>query len=334
MMSDYLFLMLSSNGTHLFPFDSMINSLSLSITDTIVFLFQSHILTINDLILSFTCIVIIIYTYYTYKLARIAVVSPSLLVARQAHDKELKDFINSWKSGALSYLYDQYDAYDENARRNNSNLFTTTIKSNWKYNDFIENHITGEKQEQLKDLCQDFEELLNQYIALREVLTESIKNDIEIKLEEIGIDKSILLGGNNDITKLLYPHYAKLLGPKKTEYFRTGSGISSFAYNSNQKEIVFQPRFVVGNSYSSRPIASATYSIWKVGLLEIMESFLSETYINKFEDNIKKIYHLEEKLNQRRAEINAILECHLRYPLLPGIKCDILKHLLSEDIKL
>lgn len=319
--------------TSLFSFDSVLKPFFQSISDKLIYLFQSHILTINDLILFLTFIVLIFYTYYTYRLARISVVSPSLLVARQAHDKELKEFIESWKSGSLSYLYDQYDDYDENAKRNSSNSFTTTIKSNWKYHDFIENHIMSERQDKLKDSCQDFEALINQYNASRNELIESIRNDIWIRLEEMGIDQSILLDGHNDITKLLYPHYASLLGPKKTRYYRTDSGIGSFAYNSNYNEIIFQPQLIVGTGFS-RVIARASHMLKMDNLLGTLDSFLEEDYIYKYKDNIEKIYDLGEKLNQKKADINAILECQLRYPLLPGIKCEILKHLLSEDIKL
>lgn len=288
-----------------------------------------HVFTISDLILFLTLIVLIIYTYYTYRLARIATVSAALLEARKDHTKDLKYFITLWRS---NYFFDPYKDYDAKFHGNTSNKFKNVVISDWKYDDLVRNHLPRTSIN-LETLCANFSYSIDKYIELRNNLITSIMSDLAKEFES-DIKKGLFVTENDgNLAVYLYSHYASVLGPDKEEYYKTGDQNLSFAYSSYMKEITFQPKLQNGLHISPRVIVRADFDLRTMHLAERLEKVLTKEYFNKYEDDILKIHSTQEDLDRVEIEIKEILDQLLRFPLLPGINCDVLKHLLSDKIK-
>lgn len=296
-----------------------------------------RIISLSEVILVLTADILIIYTYFTYKLAKISVITPSMLYARESHTKDLKDFLLNWHNGFPYYI--DYNIIIKNC---GENLLTRNISHNWKYKDIVENHLPDECKFDFQKLHENYERLINRYDEKKSSLYEKIKIDLCEELEKNGLNTDCYINASqqshNDFAELCFKQYTTLLGPKEKLYFNQGSR-GTFAYEGSDgialhfrpdEEGGRDPTYIVAKrNYNLRLDASGndTRPLEKI----FNDMMFGEHYLNKYKYDIDEIIQIYKELQRLDETLKNIIDILRRYPLLPGTKCYILKHLYTDS---
>lgn len=295
------------------------------------------IITFSDLILILTADILIIYTYFTYKLAKISVITPSMLSAHESHTKDLRDFLSNWYNGFPYYL--EYNIYLKN---NRENLFTRNISSYWKYKDIVESHLPNEFRVDFKKLNENYEKLIDKYEGNKNSLYEKIRINLCEELEKKGLDVHYYTNASqvsyNDFAELCFKQYTTRLGPKEKLYFNMGSK-GTFAYDGSEgialhfrpdEEGGRNPTYIVAKG--NHNLRLDTFGNDTRPLEKIFDAMMfSDYYSNKYKNDIEEIIRIYHELRQLDETLKNMIDILRRYPLLPGTKCYILKHLYIDS---
>lgn len=265
----------------------------------------------DTLIGGIALILSIIGILYTHK----SLHSPILLEARKKHTADLTDFFRE--------LHDNFPRYVSSTEP--ETLFTLStsehhpdinfynfpkVETNWKYNDLMQNHLPEE--------CNSFPKkwnaykiTVNEYGVKRNQIYEKIKTDV---LNEIDLKYKSTLKGDHEISKqfisLLYTQCVTWIKDEHLSYKER-----NFRQENNELHL---------GPYG---LAKGT----KDDLIQAKENFekmmFDEAYLTKYRNDILKIIEMEKELEDMYNNIKNIIENLLRYPLLPGKKCEILKNI-------
>lgn len=244
----------------------------------------------SDFILLLTLIVVILYTYYTYKLARISMISPSLLAARQEHSMNLKKFLESWLNGSLNGSYESYINFS-NSKYNTSNRFKEMIKSNWMYKDILEYHVHVNDREKIRELCDKIEQTIDAYNKSRNDLIKTIEQRLYAQQDIVNEINGSSTNERYKLAKYIYEYYA-----------RRSSDIG-------MRDSKIEPVY-----------------------LSVITKFCDNDDFRFIYDEILKIQKLNMELTKQNQEIIDMLSPLLKYPILPGKNCSILKPLWEDDM--
>ena len=291
----------------------------------------------GDFILILTADILIAYTYFTYKLAKISVITPSMQFARESHTKDLKDFLLNWYNGFPYYL--DYNNYLKNDREN---LLTRNISCNWKYKDIVESHLPDEFEVDFKKLHEHYENLIDKYEENKNSLYEKIRINLCEELEKKGLDAHDYTNAsqqsNNDFAELCFKQYTTWLGPKEKLYFSTGSR-GTFAYEGSEgialhfrpdEEGGHQPTYIVAKgNHNLRLDASGndTRPLAKI----FNDMMFDKHHLNKYKNDVDEIVQIYRELLDLDETLKIKIDILVRHPLLPGTKCYILKHLYTDS---
>lgn len=298
-------------------------------------LLLTKFVTFSDFILILTADILIIYTYFTYKLAKISVITPFMLSARESHTRDLKDFLANWHNGFPYYL--QYNII---IKKFDDNLLTRNICLNWRYRDIVENHLPDDFKADFQKMHEKYENLINEYEGDKRSLYEKIRFDLCRELEKNGLDKHYYTNASqqDDFAELCFMQYTTWLGSNEKLYFNKGSR-GTFAYEGSEgialhfrpdEESGRAPTYIVARgNHNLRLDASGndTRPLEKI----FSDMMFSEYYLNKYKHDIGKIIRLYTELQQYDGTLKNRINVLTRYPLLPGTKCYILKHLYTDS---
>ena len=265
----------------------------------------------DTLIGGIALILSIIGILYTRKSLR----SPILLEARKKHIAELIDFLREW--------HDNFPLYESSTKPKTSSIFSTSehhlnrnfynftkVETNWKYNDLVQNHLP-KRYNSLPKKWNTYKITVNEYGIKRNKIYEKIKTDV---LNEIDLKYKSTLKGDHEISEqfisLLYTQCVTWIKDEHLSYKER-----NFRQENNELHL---------GPYG---LAKGT----KDDLIQAKENFekmmFDEAYLTKYRNDILKIIEMEKELEDMYNNIKNIIEKLLRYPLLPGTKCEMLKNI-------
>jgi hypothetical protein len=300
-----------------------------------IFLISFKLINNNDFLILITMDVLIVYTYYTYKVARISIIAPAMLEAQKSHMSDLRIFLQEWKDKMDYQFYDEYKELNIYYLKNLRNPFKEDIISNWKYNDLVENHLPDECKLKFAVLCEKFALGIDGYRNERNNLFLLIREDIYTELKNNCLDIKFLEDEKFKFIELCYQQYVSFV--VEVDPFYSPPPQSYFSYNSEGTEInLVLFSHSVGHTLpvakgdrdlrldaqgkDTRPLENA-----------LREMLFSTDRANKYGNNIKKIIELYGVLEVDNDNISKIVDFLLRYPILPGTKCSILRHLYTNS---
>lgn len=265
----------------------------------------------DTIISGIALILLMIGILYTHK----SLYSPTLLEARTKHTADLIDFFRE--------LHDNFPRYVSSTKPKTSSTLSTSeyhqdinlynfakVETNWKYNDLMQNHLPKE--------CNSFPKkwnaykiTVNEYGVKRNQIYEKIKTDV---LNEIDLKYNSTLKGDHEISKL----FISLL------YTQCVTWIKDENLSHNERNFRLENNELHLGPYG---LAKGT----KDDLIQAKEKFetmmFDEAYLIKYRNDILKIIEIEKELEDMYNNMKNIIENLLRYPLLPGKKCEVLKNI-------
>lgn len=236
----------------------------------------------------FSFILTFILTRRHYKFQR-------LKGSRKEHTEALKNFLKCWHKILK-------DAKFESA---NFNGFEEKF---WEYQDLIQYHLP-KKYKTLPKKWENFKETIKEYEEIKDYIYKKIKEDI---INEVNLKYNLEL----DIGEIISPKFISLLyqqcytWAKENRLYKTDIPRSVYVYEEKglgDYERMREKRFQIE---------------------EIFRKMMSDKeYLLKYRTEMLKIVKMEKSLESMREEIKKILDELMRYPLLPGTKCEYLKEI-------
>ncbi len=184
--------------------------------------------------------------------------------------------------------------------------------------------------------------MINKYetdkISLYEKIRIELCDELVKKELDVGHYTNASQIPHNDFAELCFKQYTTWLGPSKKLYYDIGSR-GTFAYGGSEGfELHFRPdeegghhpTFIVAKGNSNLRLDSSgkdTYPLEKI----FNDMMFGENYLNKYKVDIDGIIKIYNKLKQFDEELKNDIDIFGRYPLLPGTKCYILKHLYLDS---
>ncbi len=283
---------------------------------------------VSDIILLATFIVIIFYTYYTYKLATISIIYPAMLFARKEHTKDLKNFLSELKS-----TIKPNQIYDEAPKKEHPINPITQKCTDWRYKDLIENHLPSECEKRFQNACEEFEKKLNTYNKTRNNLYEKIRLDIRYEIRKRGLEEECYTNiperRSTDFAVLCYKQYMNYFGRSKELYFKNTRD-TFVPYNvpaTDISELHFQ---CVDGIYT---VAKSKYNLQNVSSIEEIYSdmLFNKEKFDEYKELAKVIIDGDAELDALGNKLKKMIEFLMRYPLFKGTKCCILQDLYKDN---
>jgi len=272
--------------------------------------------------------VLIIYTYYTYKLARYSVIAPAMLRARIEHTNELKDFLRGeWLRGFPYYTkYDDLNFLNANTDRIKS------IISNWRYKDIVKNHLPELCISDFQNTVGKYSDQITSYNGTRRNLYIKIKNNFRGELVKLSLDQSLYEEDDrlNDFAIVCYIQYVTYFLKNKEYYYDR----PYYSYNQEGTEFYLN----ASNKSSKLVIVKSDTKNLRLDshgsdvrpLEKICQKMLSDDYMTLYNDDVNELQDCYGRLKEFDSKIMKDIDYLLRYPLLPGTQCDILGHMHLE----
>jgi len=292
----------------------------------------------GDIILAVTFVVIILYTYYTYKLAKISVVYPAMLHARKKHTEDLKKFLSE-----LEYIIKQYPCYDEAPKEERPINPITQKRMDWRFKDLLNNHLPEKCEGLFKDECKQFERNLNIYNKHRNKLYNEIRKNIIVYLKESELEEewytSIRSRRIDDFAMLCYKQYLNYFKSEKSMYYKPSR--ENFKTDNPFEDLIEikfyegGDEFVVAHRYIKdipTPLTSSKIDNYSAPIIEIYKNMLfNEAEIIKYERLSIEIISIYNEMKDHEKHLKISIDYLNRYPLLRGTKCPILKDLYKDN---
>lgn len=277
--------------------------------------------------------VIVVYTYYTYKLARISIIAPAMLEAQKSHMNDLRKFLQEWNDRkTCNNFYEEYKEFHIDHPKNEDHLFRKYIISNWRYKDLVENHLPDECKSKFEGLCEKLAKHIDEYRNERKNLFSLIDEDIQNEFKNNDLDIKIFEHKNFiKFRELCYEQYVSIIDGKPC--YDPSQIIFSYENNGNRLA-------VKSNSFSSTLYTAEPNRDLRLDAqgrhTSPLEKALKEILFNnnrakKYEDTIKEIINLYGDIEKENNNIFKMIDFLLRYPILPGTKCLILRHLYTNS---
>lgn len=255
----------------------------------------------------------IIGIYYTHKSLR----SPILLEARKKHSAELIDFLREW--------YDRLPLYESATDPKITSTPSTSIthlneswpnflrvETNWKYRDFIQNHLpAGYKA--LPQKWNEYKRTINEYGEMRHQLYEKIKKDV------LSSEMNLKYDPDWKGDHIISAHFLTLLYTQYVAWVRDSrlSADKARGYKQERNELWFGGWGLVKGTEEELFHAKDVFE----------KMMFDESYLIKYRTDILKIIEMEKWLKCVYEEMKEMIEKLMGYPLLPGTKCEILKNI-------
>ncbi len=229
----------------------------------------------------------------------------ALLDAREKHTLDLKKFLETWydkfpyRNAFTSTISEYVDMHD-----------FSDIEGDWKYQDLIKFHLPAEYKN-LPVKWETYKEIIKEYGKERYKLYVQIKNDVfketkltynpEWKGEHIISDNFIRFIYEQCITWIaenIYLYENKDIKQERNELWFSGNGLARGTEEemAQAKEIFYSKMF-------------------------------NEGYLIKYRSDILKLNEKKKILHDMDKEVKEIIGKLRGFPLLPGEKCDWLKHI-------
>ena len=237
----------------------------------------------------------IIGIYYSVK-------APTLLEARKEHTKELKEFLKEWHDKLPLHK----NAIEPEINEHLNDF--PKIEENWEYEDLIQYHLPKECKTLPKE-WERYKKSIREYEKLKHLLYEKIKEDA-IKKTNLEYDPNL----NREHT--ISQHFVRYIYEQSVSWIRD----KQLYKKSGDYEIE-------GNVLWFGACGLAKGSKEEVEKAkEIFERMMFDReYLEKYKQKINEIIEYERKLEEIYRKLEEMIEKLMKYSLLPGTKCEILR---------
>ena len=280
----------------------------------------------SDLIIFFTLITIIIYTYYTYQIAKSTYYGPTLLEVQKDHSRILRNFLEYWL-GVIKPLphYENINIRTGDRPESVWDDFANIIveykhlEEKWEYRDLIDYHLPNGFSD-LEDYWNNFKATVVKLKSKRDELYKSISDDIDNKLEGMKQEHgNIILGRDSYLDSL------------KGQVYRL-----CVSADTSDRKINFNVGIQPQTNYYLLQNSNTNEVILTNGTREQMEQAKNEleTIVNhdyttkKYATLIKMIREYDKEMKLKRDNLQSKFGDLIGWTsILPGTSCDRLRDL-------
>lgn len=261
-------------------------------------------LTISDIILFITLIVLIFYTFYTHQIVKITYQGPALVKVQIYHTDILKKFLKKWLEilEVPNYKYNSFKEFDDEFR---------SLENNWEFKDLIQNHLP-EKYNDLREEWNKFKKDMIELNSLKREFYNTINNEIEIIFERL-INEKVQKGQSYHIDELKNNIY--ILCFKNQDHEDSCLSLHIEKNNDNTFILMAYASYII--------LQNGTNDEMKHAKKELLKA--QKDLRKRYGDTILKItgkyfetLAMSQKLKNELTELNT-------WPIFPGTKCDMLK---------
>ena len=242
----------------------------------------------------------IIRIYYKYK----SVKAPTLLEARKGHTKELKEFLKEWHDKLPLHK----NATDPEINEHLNDF--PKIEENWEYEDLIQYHLPKECKTLPKE-WERYKKSIREYEKLKHQLYEKIKEDA-IKKTNLEYDPNL----NREHT--ISQHFVRYIYEQSVSWIRD----RQLSYDKKFSDYEIEENVLQFGAYGLAKGSKEEVEKAK----EIFERMMFDReYLEKYKQKINEIIEYERKLEEIYRKLEEMIEKLMKYSLLPGTKCEILR---------
>jgi len=264
-------------------------------------------LSISDIVLFITLIVLIFYTFYTLQIVKITYKGPALIKVQIDHTGVLKNFLQNWLKNLRVPEHQYASSFKEFEAEFKS------FESNWEFQDLTQNHLPA-KYKDLTEKWKEFKQNITELESIKREFYSLIDSEIEVVLKNfINKSKNMQIGQPRHIEEL-----------KQNSYTLCFKG-----ENDKDRDLQFHIEKDYPNAF--KLVAYASYIILLNGTSDEMDQAKQE--LLKAQSDLRErhsdtISRIAEKhsvtFTMSRDLENELIELST-WPIFPGTKCDMIK---------
>jgi len=266
----------------------------------------------NDLVLFFTLIILIFYTYYTLQVVKSTYSGPALLHVQIEHSDTLKLFLRKWLEELKELPTLENIPYKSDTRYVDKYKM---FEERWQYRDLLDHHLP-ENYRNLRDDWNNLKELTTEMELIADKLFKLICEEVERQIDDIkSMNPKICVGEDQGITYLSSRIYQSAV----SEYPEYRAGDLRLEVKKQQDELYQLTNLQTGIVFNG---SREQMEIAKLELVKIADgNYIKGKYMN----DINEIDLLNVKMKTKRDELQRKVEDLVTWTLLPGTSCERLK---------